>query len=154
MDQRGQGRGQMDAAVLSLVRRQRRPPSASRARLQSRQLPAHAGDAGADQRLVADEPQGKANQDRREGRAPRALRRLPDGRGRRSETSVRRHPSARRGTAAAAAHVNSSVISSICHAFQEKPWETRVLRKKIRQFKAQKREPTCPETYLQARVES
>ena len=32
------------------------------------------------------------------------------------------------GTTAAAGHVNS-VISSICHAFQEKPWETRVLMK-------------------------
>src|ERR1700730_8026474 len=31
-------------------------------------LPAHAGDARADQRLVADQPEGEADQDRREGR--------------------------------------------------------------------------------------
>ena len=59
---------------------------------------------------------------------PRPLCRFPNGRGRRSETSVRRHSSAHRRTTAAACHVNS-VISSICHAFQEKPWETRVLMK-------------------------
>ena len=40
------------------------------------------GDAGntrTDQGLVADEPEGKADQDRREGRQPRPLRRIPDG---------------------------------------------------------------------------
>jgi hypothetical protein len=57
-------------------------------RLQSRQLPAHAGDAGADQRLVADEPEGQADQDRREGREPRPRRRLPDGRGRHPPANV------------------------------------------------------------------
>src|SRR3984893_15501496 len=35
--------------------------------LQPRQFPADAGDAGPDQRLVADEPAGKTHQDRREG---------------------------------------------------------------------------------------
>jgi hypothetical protein len=50
--------------------------------------------------LVADEPEGEADQDRREGRQPRLLHRLPDGRGRHSENSVRRHPAADRGTAA------------------------------------------------------
>jgi hypothetical protein len=45
------------------------------------------GDAGADQGLVADEPEGKADQDWREGREPRPLHRLPDGRG--------RHPTAK-----------------------------------------------------------
>jgi hypothetical protein len=39
----------MDAAVMPLVRRQRRPPSASCAGLQSRQFPAHASNAGANQ---------------------------------------------------------------------------------------------------------
>jgi hypothetical protein len=47
----GQGRDQMDAAVMPLVRGQRSPPSASCARLQSRQFPSHAGDAGAHQGL-------------------------------------------------------------------------------------------------------
>ena len=69
MDQRGQGRDQMDAPFMPFVRRQRRPSSASRARLQSRQLPAHAGDARADQRLVADEPEGKVDQGRRSSAA-------------------------------------------------------------------------------------
>ena len=73
VDQRGQGRGQMDAAILSPVRRQRRPSSASCAGLQSRQLLAHAGDARADQGLAADQRQGEADQDRREGRQPRPL---------------------------------------------------------------------------------
>jgi hypothetical protein len=40
MDQRGQGRDQMDVHFMSFVRRQRCPCPASRARLQSRQLPA------------------------------------------------------------------------------------------------------------------
>jgi hypothetical protein len=65
--QQGKGRDQMDAAVMALVRRQRRPPPASCARLQSREFPPHAGDARADQGLVADEPQRETHQDRREG---------------------------------------------------------------------------------------
>jgi hypothetical protein len=125
-DKRGQGHDPMDPAVMPLIRRQRRPPSASRPCIQSRQLPAHARDARVDQGLVADEPEEKADQDRREGREPRPLCRLPDGRCRRSETSVRRHPSAHRGTAAAAGHVNS-VTSSVCRAFHEKQRETCVL---------------------------
>ena len=97
----------MDSAVMPLIRRQRCPPSPSRARLQPWQLPAHIGDAGADQRLVADEPEGKADQDRRESREPRPLCRLSDGRSRDSENSLRRHLAADRGTAAAAGLVNS-----------------------------------------------
>ncbi len=62
-----QGRDQMDATVRSLLRRQRCAPSASRAGLQSRQLPAHAGDALADKALVYDHAARKADQDRREG---------------------------------------------------------------------------------------
>jgi hypothetical protein len=68
VDQVRQGRGQMDTAVMPRVRGQRGPSTTSCAGLQSRQLPAHAGDARADQRLVADEPQGEVDQDRREGR--------------------------------------------------------------------------------------
>src|ERR1700732_4694045 len=59
MDQGRQGRDQMDAAVMSDVRRERRPSPASCAGLQSRQFPAHFGDAGADQGLVADESEEK-----------------------------------------------------------------------------------------------
>ncbi len=40
------------------------------------------GDARADQGLVPEEPQGEVDQDRREGRQPRALCRIPGGRGR------------------------------------------------------------------------
>src|SRR3984893_7799167 len=90
--------------IVTLICRQRRSTSASRARLQSRQLPAHAGDARADQRLVADEPEGEVDQDRGEGHQPRPLCHLPDGRGRHSEKPVRRHLAADRRTATAARH--------------------------------------------------
>ncbi len=93
-------------AAMSDVRRQRRPSPASRVGLQSCQFPAYAGDAGADQRLVADEPEGKTHQDRREGREPRPLCRVPDGRGRHPSESVRRHPTVHRGTSTAASHIN------------------------------------------------
>ena len=79
-----QGRDQMDAAVMSDVRGQRCSTSTSRAGLQSRQFPAHVGDAGADQGLVADQPEGEADQDRREGRQPRPLYSLSDFRWQRS----------------------------------------------------------------------
>jgi hypothetical protein len=79
MDQGAQRRDQVDATVVPNVRRRRgAAPPASRARPQSRQFPAHAGDAGADQGLVADESEGN----RREGGEPRPLCYLPDGRGR------------------------------------------------------------------------
>ena len=94
------------------VRRQRGPAPASCARLQSRQLPAHAGDTRADQGLVADEPEGEADQDRREGRQPRPLRRIPDGRGRYPPANVRGDFAAHRRTTAAAA-TNASVRRSI-----------------------------------------
>ena len=121
MDQGRQGRDQVDAAVVPLVRRQRGASSASRAGLQSRQLPAHAGDAGADQGLVADQPAGEADQDRREGREPRPLRRLPDGRGRRAAANVRGDLAADRGTAAAAATSAGVRRSRLC--IQEQPTE-------------------------------
>src|SRR5499427_4433106 len=66
------------------------------------QLHAHAGDAGADQGLVADESEGQADQDRREGRQPRPLCRLPDGRGRHPTANVPGDSAADSGTAAAA----------------------------------------------------
>jgi hypothetical protein len=91
----------MDAAVIPLVCRQRRPPSASCAGLQSRPFPAHASNAGADQRLVAGKPEGKADQDRREDREPRPLCRLSDGRDRHSEKFVRRDFASDRPIAAA-----------------------------------------------------
>ena len=107
VDQGGQGSDPMDATLVPLFRRQRRPPSASCPRLQSRQLPAHARHARADQRLVADEPQGETDQDWREGREPRAICRFSDGRNRHPKKPLRRHPAAHRRTATAASHVNS-----------------------------------------------
>ena len=59
MDQRRQGRDQVDAVVMPDVRGQRRAAPASCARLQSWEFLAHTGDAGADQGLVADEPEGE-----------------------------------------------------------------------------------------------
>ena len=65
MDQGRQGRDQVDAAVVPDVRGQRRAAPTSRARLQSRQFLAAAGDARADQGLVTDKLEGEADQDRR-----------------------------------------------------------------------------------------
>ena len=84
------GCDQVDAAVMPNVRRLRGAPAASRTRLQSRQFPAHAGDARTDQRLVAVEPEGEADQDRRQGHQPWPHHRLPDGRGRHSAANVLR----------------------------------------------------------------
>ena len=117
MDQGRQGRDQMDAAVMSDVRGQRRSSSASCAGLQSRQFPAHFGDAGADQGLVADEFEGEAHQDRREGRQPWALCRVPDGRGRHPTASVRRHSAAHRGTSTAT-RSSACVKCSVVIAFE------------------------------------
>jgi len=75
----GKGRDQMDAALVPDVRGQRRAAPTSCARLQPRQFLADAGDARADQGLVADESEGQADQDRREGGEPRPLCHLPDG---------------------------------------------------------------------------
>src|ERR1700730_3076300 len=101
MDQGGKRRNQVDTAVMSVIRRQRGSSTASCAGLQSRQFSAHAGDAGADQGGVADEAEGKADQDRREDRQPWPLRRVSDGRSRHSQKSLCRHSADDRGTAAA-----------------------------------------------------
>src|SRR5271169_3121383 len=65
----------------------------------------------ADQRLVADEPQGKADQDRREDRQPWSVCRFPDGRSRHSENSLCRRPAADRGVAAATRYIDSVMRS-------------------------------------------
>src|SRR5271154_2453676 len=103
MDQGRQGCNQVDAAVVPDVRRQRGAAPASCAGLQSRQFPAQAGDAGADQGLVADELEGKADKNRREGGEPRPLYRLPDGRGRHPTADVPGDTAAHCRTTAAAA---------------------------------------------------
>src|SRR5438309_10994362 len=99
MDQGRQGRDQVDTAVVQDVRGQRRAAPASCARLQSWQLSPHACNTGAG--LVADELEGEADQDRREGGEPRTLRRLPNGGGRHPTTNVPGDSAADRGTAAA-----------------------------------------------------
>ena len=99
-------------------RRQRRPAPAPCAGLQSRQFLAHAGDARANQRLVSDEPEGEADQDRCEGGLPRTLCCLPDGGGRHPTADVPRDFAADCGTTAAAT-TNASVKARDCHAFTE-----------------------------------
>jgi hypothetical protein len=119
MDQGRQGRDQMDAAVMSDVRRERRPSPASCAGLQSRQFLAHAGDARANQRLVSDEPEGEADQDRCEGGLPRTLCCLPDGGGRHPTADVPRDFAADCGTTAAA--TTSARVTRRSSHIQEHP---------------------------------
>jgi hypothetical protein len=102
VDKGRQGRDPVDAVVVPDICGQRRPASTPRARLQSRQFPAHLGDTGADQGVVADQPEGEADQDRRKARQSRPLCRFPDGRGRRVEDDVRRDSAVDCRTAAAA----------------------------------------------------
>src|SRR6478735_7179559 len=71
------------------------------ARLQSWQLSPHACNTGADQGLLADELEGEADQDQREGGEPRTLCRLPNGGGRHPTTNVPGDTAADRGTTAA-----------------------------------------------------
>ena len=75
MDQGRQERCEVDAAVVLRVRRQCRAAATSRARVQSCKLPADAGTAGRHREMVADQPAGKAREDRREAcRPPGATR--------------------------------------------------------------------------------
>src|SRR5262249_10397714 len=94
---------------------------ASCARLQPRQFPAGAGDAGVDQGLVADDLEGQADQDRREGGEPRSLCYLPDGRGRHRTANVPGDFAAHRGSTAAATTSASLRRSMSC--IQEQPTE-------------------------------
>jgi hypothetical protein len=96
------------------VHRQRGSPSTSCAGLQSRQFPSHTGDARTDQGLVADEPEGEADQDRRKGRNSRTLCRLSNGGGRYPTANVPGDFAADRGTTAAATtSASASVRRSI-----------------------------------------
>src|SRR5262245_43643931 len=112
MDQGGQRRDQVDTAVVQDVRGQRRAAPTSCARLQSWQLSPHACNTGADQGLVADELEGEADQDRREGGEPRTLCYLPDRRGRHRTANVPGDFAAHRG-ATAAATTSASVRRSM-----------------------------------------
>src|SRR6516164_4957843 len=117
MDQGRQGRDQVDTAVVQDVRGQRRAAPTSCARLQSWQLSPHACNTGADQGLVADELEGEADQDRREGSEPRTLYRLPNGGGRHPTTNVPGDSAADRGTTAAPT-TRASMKAFDCHAFK------------------------------------
>src|SRR5262249_42615901 len=109
----------VDATVVPNVRRQHGAAPASCARLQPRQFSAHVGDARTDQGLVADDLEGQADQDRREGGEPRPLCYLPDGRGRHRTANVPRDFAADRG-ATAAATTSASVRRSMS-CIQEQP---------------------------------
>src|SRR6266702_2566083 len=89
----------MDAAVMPHVRCQRRASPAPRPRLQPGEFHADAGDAEDGRAVVADQPAREADQDRREGRQPRPLRYVSDGRGGGAAADVRRNPVADRATA-------------------------------------------------------
>src|ERR1700724_1576936 len=67
--------------------------------------------AGADQGVVAGEPERKADQDRGEDRQPWPLCRVSDGRSRHSQKSLCRHSADDRGTAAAARCIDSVMRS-------------------------------------------
>src|SRR6266851_431381 len=100
--QRRQGRDQMDAAVVPFLCRQRGSPSASCSGVQPRQFHADPGDAEDRGAVVADQPAREAHQNRREGRQPRPLCDIPDGRGRGVASDVRGYPDADRPAAGAA----------------------------------------------------
>jgi Transposase DDE domain group 1 len=89
VDQGRQECDQVDAPVMLLVRRQRGASPVACAGLQSHQLHADTGPARGGCAMVADQPAGEAGEDRCQGRAPRPLRRLPDGRGLGAERIVR-----------------------------------------------------------------
>ena len=57
--------------------------------------------------MVADQPAGEADQDRGQGPAPRPLRRLPDGRGRGAERTVRQNTATDRWAATTASRAAS-----------------------------------------------
>src|SRR4249919_3196741 len=116
MDQGRQGRDQVDTAVVQNVRGQRRAAPASCARLQSWQLSPHACNTGADQGLVADEPEGEVDQDRRQGGEPRTLCRLPNGGGRHPTANVPGDFAADRGTTAATATSTSMKRTIAIHS--------------------------------------
>jgi len=88
--------GELYARVWFIVANMSRPTESARAvynkrnRLQSRQFSTNTDNARADHRLNADNPEREVHQDRLEGRQPRPLCRLPDGRGRHFQNSVLR----------------------------------------------------------------
>jgi hypothetical protein len=76
-------------------------PSAPCARLQPGQFYANPGDAEDGGAVVADEPAGEADQDRRQARQPWPLCHIPDGRGRGVAEDVRGNPDVDRSATSA-----------------------------------------------------
>ena len=64
VDQRGEARGQVDAALVHDLPGECRPPPAPRAGVQPRQLPPHAGAPEGNRGLVPDEPAREGGEDR------------------------------------------------------------------------------------------
>jgi len=79
MDQGGEVRSQVDATVLSPLHCQSGAAATVRVGLQPGQFPATTGSAAACPALVADDAPRKADQDRGEDRASRALCDVSDG---------------------------------------------------------------------------
>jgi hypothetical protein len=77
------------AALVPLVQRERRSPPASRAGVQPRELPPHAGDSGDNCRVVVDNASREADQDRCQGRQPRPVRCVSDGGGHDAAQTIR-----------------------------------------------------------------
>jgi hypothetical protein len=71
--QRGQGRDQVDPAVVPILRRECRPPPVACAGVQPWQFHADAGDAEDGGAVVADQPAREADQDRRQGPSATAV---------------------------------------------------------------------------------
>src|SRR6202049_3996757 len=87
---------------MPILRCQRRPLPAPRSGLQSRQFHADAGHAEDGGAVVADQLAREADQDRRQGRQPRPVCDLPDGRGRGAAADVPGNPVADRPAAGTA----------------------------------------------------
>src|SRR5262249_15182742 len=98
--QGGEARGEVDAAVVHDLPRQRGPAPTPRAGVQPRQLPPYPGAAGRDRAVVPDHAGGEGGQAGGEGDRARPLPRLPEGRGRRPPRVVRPPPHPNREAAA------------------------------------------------------
>src|SRR4030095_574719 len=101
MDQGGKARGQVDAAVVHHLPRQRGPSPTPRAGVQPGQLPPYPDAPGRDRAVVPDHAAGEGRQDRGEGDLARPLPRLPDGGGGGAARAVRPPPRAEREPAPA-----------------------------------------------------
>jgi hypothetical protein len=124
VDKGGQGRDQMDAALMC------RSFAANAVRLQLHALAYNLGNfmrtlamPKTAEPVVTDQPARKADQDRHQGRQPRPVRHLPVGRSRGAASDVRRNPFAYRpaaGTARAGMRAQGQVRQAT--AGRDMPW--------------------------------